>query len=254
MKSLPRWVGISVSLHVALGVGVWAAGSWTGEPLQATSTMSAMAVELIRSSDVPPPSDPVAAGAAAMTLARPPARIAPPTEASVSRPDETPSAITDIKPTAFDSALSIAGSSIDSVDVSDSPRHDHEVTEPSNASSVSPLRSASEESAAMSLDDYRPLVLTILDRAKHYPLLLQRRGLEGVVDLTFLISSEGKIIGSRIVVPSAHRWLNEESLAMLGRVASLPPPPDGVPVQFPVRIEYRLESIASPISAEGAYP
>jgi TonB family protein len=77
---------------------------------------------------------------------------------------------------------------------------------------------------------------------------------EGAVDLTFLISAEGKIIDPRVVVPSAHQWLNEESLAMLDRIESLPPPPDGIAVPFPVRIEYRLESIASPISTEGAYP
>lgn len=251
MKSLPRWVGISLSLHAALGVGVWAAGR-TGEPLPARPPLSAMTVELIRSSDASTPSDPVAGGTAAIPPARPPARMALPTEASVSRPDETPPA--DSQPITVASAPSIAGSSLQGAEASEDSRLDHEAAEPSDLSTVSLLQRAPEESAARSHDDYRPLVLMILDRAKRYPPLLQRRGVEGAVDLTFLISSEGKIIGPRVVVPSAHQWLNQESLAMLDRIESLPPPPDGIAVQFPVRIEYRLESIASPISTEGAYP
>lgn len=101
---------------------------------------------------------------------------------------------------------------------------------------------------------YRPLVLAILERAKRYPLLAQRRGWEGTVEIAFLIGPDGRISGAQVVVPSPHRVLDEATLDMLNRIESLPAPPDRSPLRFPVRIEYTLDSIASPVSAEGANP
>jgi protein TonB len=97
-------------------------------------------------------------------------------------------------------------------------------------------------------------VLAVLERAKRYPLLAQRRGLEGTVEIAFLISSDGTISDPQVIVPSPHRVLDEATLAMVHRIGSLPPPPDRIPLRFPVSIQYKLESIASPISTEGAHP
>lgn len=103
-------------------------------------------------------------------------------------------------------------------------------------------------------EQYRPLVLAILERAKRYPLPAQRRGLEGTVEIAFLIGADGEISDPRVIVSSSYHALDEATLDMVHRIGSLPAPPDRTPLRFPVRIEYKLDSIASPISTEGAHP
>jgi protein TonB len=105
---------------------------------------------------------------------------------------------------------------------------------------VPPQESAVLPSAAASTDHYRPLVLAILERAKRYPLLAQRRGIEGTVEIAFMIDSDGLLSDPELIASSNHRVLDEATMTMLRRVGSLPPPPDREPLRFPARIRYQV--------------
>lgn len=96
-------------------------------------------------------------------------------------------------------------------------------------------------SAVASTDHYRPLVLAILERAKRYPLIAQHRGIEGTVEVVFLINPDGRLSDTELIASSNHRVLDEATLTMLRRVGSLPTPPDREPMRFPARIRYQID-------------
>lgn len=109
----------------------------------------------------------------------------------------------------------------------------------------------SEDNVA--LDRYRALVLSILERTKRYPLLARRRELQGTVEIAFTIDDRGRVSNPELVASSHHAVLDDAAMAMTNRLGFLPPPP-AAPLRFSARIEYRLESLASPISTEGVNP
>jgi protein TonB len=135
-----------------------------------------------------------------------------------------------------------------------SPSGEGEIDSPDEIS-YPPVAQIDKPAGAQSgIDYYRPLVLGIIEGAKRYPLFAQRHGWEGTVEISFLIKSDGTISNPEVVVPSPYQVIDDAALALVLRIGSLPPPPDRIPVQFPVRIEYTLESLASPIATEGAHP
>jgi protein TonB len=95
--------------------------------------------------------------------------------------------------------------------------------------------------AGVPTDSYRPLVLALLERAKRYPLLAHRRGLEGTVEIAFVIHADGRISDPEVVASSTHHMLDDAALATVRRLRSVPPPPSQIPVRFPARIQYRLD-------------
>ncbi|MFZ5862854.1 MAG: energy transducer TonB [Nitrospirota bacterium] len=83
-------------------------------------------------------------------------------------------------------------------------------------------------------------MLAILERAKRYPLLARHRGIEGTVEVAFLINPDGRLSDPEVVASSNHRMLDEATLTMLRRVGVLPPPPDRETIRFPARIQYQI--------------
>ena len=96
--------------------------------------------------------------------------------------------------------------------------------------------------ASNQMDAYRVLVLTALERAKRYPLFARERGIEGTVEIVFVIQPDGRVSDPEVVISSQSRILDDAALGMVSRVGILPPPPEPVPLRFPARIGYRLDS------------
>ena len=75
-----------------------------------------------------------------------------------------------------------------------------------------------------------------IERAKEYPPLARRQGVEGVVGLSFQIGPEGRPYDVKILQSSSSELLNDAALATIQKGAPFPPYPD--PLQ--VKIEFSL--------------
>jgi protein TonB len=252
--ALSRWLGISVAAHVALfgGLWFWSNVMWASTPPARTASLI---VTLINPLESPiPAAQPTAPSPVRPHTIQTPDRAAPLIEivpesiphspvpdGTAMQPFEVPpeplSAPTQSRPEASEAVAADAFGDTD----------DGRSSVPNNSASVYAEQDGANE-------HYRALILGILERAKRYPLAAQRRGFEGTVEIAFLINADGRISDARIIVPSPYRVLDEATLAMVHRVKVLPAPPGLVPQRFPVRIEYTLDSIASPISTEGVRP
>jgi protein TonB len=69
-----------------------------------------------------------------------------------------------------------------------------------------------------------------LERAKHYPQLAMRQGLEGRVELRFAIDATGAPRDVAIAVSSGVPILDQEAFATVRRAAPFPTYPDVVTV------------------------
>jgi TonB family protein len=56
----------------------------------------------------------------------------------------------------------------------------------------------------------RPEIIRALTRL--YPSILRDAGIGGTVEVWFFISTEGRVLDSRVSIPSAHTQLNEAAL------------------------------------------
>jgi TonB family protein len=271
-----RWFGWSVAAHLALGLTVW-----IGLPRLTPTSLPASdaAVTVVSLVDAPMPEDhPTTPNAHRLrspliTPLSPPLlqqlpdapplenvpmrRRLPPTWRSkggggdLPREPLSPQPV-DTMDTSDDSFLApIPDSSLSTPDpaqpeptaawINDSPGPQDDANGSLLPSSVSLHVSEVRSSVGASTDHYRPLVLAILERAKRYPLLAQRRGLEGTVEITFMISPDGRLSDPELLGSSTYHVLDEATLAMVRRVGVVPPPPSPTPVRFPARIQYRLD-------------
>lgn len=73
-----------------------------------------------------------------------------------------------------------------------------------------------------------------IERAKQYPLVAERKGMEGEVRLAFELASDGRIKTLVVVQSSGHSLLDAEAMATLRRAAPYPyvAGPILVPLQF----------------------
>ncbi len=267
MRPLPSWLGISIALHVALGVGVWAAARTTGTSSSPTGGISAVAVMLVEASAVhcdepcaPAPS-PVRANSL-RSPARPAATEVAQTQEATS-PEPTPDVLqaefllvpsSDFGPSPSpQEPTETPGPLVPDASELPSPV-DGGLTSPSDPPSSSVLRSEITTGDSDEHDRYRPMVLAILERAKRYPLFAQRRGFEGTVEIAFIIAQDGQLSEPELVASSRHDVLDRATLDMVRRVGTVPPPPDPGPLRFAARIQYTLDTETSSTSTKGASP
>ncbi|KAB2911173.1 MAG: energy transducer TonB [Hyphomicrobiaceae bacterium] len=84
-----------------------------------------------------------------------------------------------------------------------------------------------------------------LNRYKRYPDGARARGVQGMVNVAFMIDRSGQVISSHVVQSSGSPLLDEEALAVLRRASPLPSPPEhlfagaalnlALPIQFRIR-------------------
>ena len=75
-----------------------------------------------------------------------------------------------------------------------------------------------------------------IEEAKRYPMMARRQGVEGVVQVSFIIGSDGSLEDCRVVGSSGSSLLDEEALATMQRGGPYPRYPE--PLQ--VAIEFSL--------------
>jgi protein TonB len=84
-----------------------------------------------------------------------------------------------------------------------------------------PNRLAAEQS-------WNSQIAALLKRNLRYPPKAASRGEKGVVQISFSLDRQGRVIDSRVVHSSGVAMLDEEALALVRRVQPFPPPPPQV--------------------------
>lgn len=69
----------------------------------------------------------------------------------------------------------------------------------------------------------------LLEQRKHYPYLARRRGVEGEVQVGFVLNRQGKLLKVTLVDSSGHDLLDQEAMTIPSRVSTFPPPPPELP-------------------------
>lgn len=90
---------------------------------------------------------------------------------------------------------------------------------------------------------YEELLFSWMDRHKEYPLLAQRRGLEGSGLLRVRIDRDGRLLDRRIDRSTGEKMLDQAALDMVRRASPFPQVPvdyAGSSFEFVAPIEYRL--------------
>ena len=77
-------------------------------------------------------------------------------------------------------------------------------------------------SSTAGLDDILAQIRSRIERAKRYPLMARRRGLEGTSDVSFRILENGTVSGLKLARSSGSSPLDEAALATIRRAAPFP--------------------------------
>ena len=92
--------------------------------------------------------------------------------------------------------------------------------------------------SARAISAWQRKISTLLERNKRYPPNA-RHGEHGIVRLAFSLDSHGRVATSQIIQSSGYETLDKETLELLKRIQSFPPPPPGmigstltVPINF----------------------
>ena len=90
---------------------------------------------------------------------------------------------------------------------------------------------------------YEELLFAWMSRHKDYPMLAQRRGIEGRGSLRVRIDRDGRVIDRSLVSSTGQPLLDDAALDMVRRSSPFPPVPDGYAgssFEFVAPVEYRL--------------
>lgn len=93
------------------------------------------------------------------------------------------------------------------------------------------------------LDAYRQRLTEIFAGQQQYPRIAAQRGWEGEVRLRLRVARKGNLVSVHIDSSSGFEVLDQHALALLDRIANLPPLPDGLEageIQVVVPVNYRL--------------
>ncbi len=87
---------------------------------------------------------------------------------------------------------------------------------------------------------YLALLLQCIEAHKYYPRVARRRGIEGFVDVSFLLGPEGAI--DSLVIEGGNGILERAARRAVQSAMPLPPPPSGLTMPFEVayRMDFRI--------------
>lgn len=91
---------------------------------------------------------------------------------------------------------------------------------------------------------YQDLVKQRIEEARRYPPRAKRRGIQGTVQLSFVVLRNGRAQGIKIIRPSRSEVLNEEAVATIARASPFPPLPqekEAPSLEMEVSIVFTLE-------------
>ena len=90
---------------------------------------------------------------------------------------------------------------------------------------------------------YEELLFAWMNRHKEYPMLAQRRGIQGRGSVRVRIDREGRVLERALVASTGQGLLDEAALDMVRRASPFPAVPDGYSgstFEFVAPVEYRL--------------
>jgi protein TonB len=90
---------------------------------------------------------------------------------------------------------------------------------------------------------YEQLLFAWMDRHKQYPMLAQRRGLEGTGSVRVRIGRDGRVLDRAVMVSTGEQMLDQAALDMVRRANPFPAVPSeysGETFEFVAPIQYRL--------------
>ena len=90
-------------------------------------------------------------------------------------------------------------------------------------------------------ESYLQRLLALIDSHKFYPRSARRRGTEGEIQVAFYLHKDGNI--SDLQISGGSKILRSAAKQAVQQALSLPPPPESMPLQEPVRFAmvYRLD-------------
>jgi len=94
------------------------------------------------------------------------------------------------------------------------------------------------------LAGYGSSVSRLLARHREYPRVAAMRGWEGTVMMRLKVGANGRLMEAQVDSSSGHTALDTQALAMVKRIAELPPPPEGLrdrEFAVLVPVEFRLQ-------------
>lgn len=95
------------------------------------------------------------------------------------------------------------------------------------------------------VETWQARLLDHMKRHRRYPRQAERRGLEGVSFVRFVVDRHGRVISAEIEVSSENQSLDDEALATVYRASPMPPPPPGVSL-FPLEVVLPVDFSLSP--------
>ena len=105
-----------------------------------------------------------------------------------------------------------------------------------NASQGTTLSSLNTHQQDFRGNDFYKAIRTLLERARSYPLLARKRGMEGTVFISFVIGSRGLPQDVKIMKSSGHQILDEEVKKMLKKASPFP----GIKGEIVIPITFKL--------------
>lgn len=93
------------------------------------------------------------------------------------------------------------------------------------------------------LSDYKQYLKASIERAKQYPFVARRRGVEGKVGVVFELDRFGKLLSSRIEMSSGSDVLDEAAICAVRNAAPFSRPPiEDSPLSFMVILNFKLSN------------
>ena len=114
---------------------------------------------------------------------------------------------------------------------------------PPDEIAAAPMDGAVSLAPSAALATWQSVLLGHLEHHKRYPREARRNGQQGVVYVRVSINRDGTVVDYRLTQPSAHKALNQETLALIARAQPLPSPPEvsSDTLEFVVPVEFFLK-------------
>lgn len=106
-----------------------------------------------------------------------------------------------------------------------------------------PVQAAPKTQDKMAIPRWQNRLQLIVERNKRYPAIARARSQTGVVEVSFVVDRDGKLLSSRVERGSGYAVLDQESLELLSRIQTFPAPPQeltGKDVRVTVSVRYYL--------------
>ena len=100
-----------------------------------------------------------------------------------------------------------------------------------SAESAAPAAPPSAASNPNAVPAWQGRLVSLLQRAKHYPDAARAAGEEGVAAVTFSMDRAGRVLAVRLARSSGSAALDAEAMALVRRAEPLPAPPPELPGQ-----------------------